>query len=290
MSPRIIDGIGELVPNYDGFILDIWGVLHDGSKPFPGVIEALEKLKAAGKRTVVLSNAPRRAEMVASRLAEIGVPRALYDQVHSSGEEAWGHLSRRDDPFFSALGRRVYFIGPARDDPMLQGLDYQRVSDVGQADFLLGIGPADWEEDVGPYEAMLKSARARDLPMVCANADLVVMHKGRRSICAGAIAQRYEELGGTVRWHGKPFGSVYRTCFELLGGMEKRRILAVGDSLRTDIAGAASAGIDSVLVAGGIHAEELGVSAGGNVDTARLEHALASAGAKPIAAMAHFRW
>jgi HAD superfamily hydrolase (TIGR01459 family) len=290
MSLRLIDGIGELAPRYDGFILDIWGVLHDGSKPFPGVIEALAKLKESGKRVVVLSNAPRRADMVAARLAEIGIPRHLYDEIHSSGEEAWGHLSRRDDAFFGALGRRIYFIGPARDDPMLRGLDYQRVADVAEADFLLGIGPADWEEDTAPYEAMLAAARRRDLPMVCANADLVVMHKGRRSICAGAIAQRYEELGGTVRWHGKPFRSVYETCFELLGGIDKRRILAVGDSLRTDIAGAAGAGIDSVLVAGGIHAEEIGLSPGGAVDGAKLEHALAEAGAAPIAVLAQFRW
>src|ERR1700691_2897001 len=137
MSLRIIAGLGELAGDYDGFILDLWGVLHDGSHPFPGTVDALTRLKAAGKRTVILSNAPRRAEMVAQRVAEIGIPRNLYDAIHSSGEEAWRHLSRRDDPFFQSLGKRCYFLGPRRDDPLMAGLDLERVYDLARAEFLL---------------------------------------------------------------------------------------------------------------------------------------------------------
>jgi ribonucleotide monophosphatase NagD (HAD superfamily) len=126
--------------------------------------------------------------------------------------------------------------------------------------------------------------------MVCANPDLVVIHEGRAAICAGALAQRYEALGGRVRWHGKPYPSVYRTCFAALGISERRRILAVGDSLRTDIAGAAAAGIDSVLVTGGIHGEELGAAPGELPDRARLTAALAAGRHYPVAAIAGFRW
>ena len=300
MSLRIISGLGEIAGNYDGFILDLWGVLHDGSHPFPGTIDALTRLKEMGKRTVVLSNAPRRAEMVAKRVAEIGIPRDLYGGIHSSGEEAWRHLASRDDPFFRSLGRRCYFIGPPRDDPLMVGLDLERVEDMARAEFVLAVGPADWEESLAPFEPILKAARKRDLPMVCANADLVVMHQGRRSICAGAMAEYYEQIGGRVRWHGKPYLSVYETCFDLLGIADRKRILAVGDSLRTDIAGAKAAGIDSVLVASGIHAGEFGIRArefgaapGGAkaaLNPARIERAAAAAGLAPVAAMAQFRW
>src|ERR1700691_2812650 len=225
MSLRIISGLGELAGDYDGFILDLWGVLHEGSKPFRGAVEALTRLKSLGKRTVILSNAPRRAAMVSERVAEIGIPRDLYGALHSSGEEAWRHLSNRDDPFFRSLGKRCYFIGPRRDDPLLAGLDLERVDDLARAEFLLAVGPEDWEESLAPFESVLKAARARDLPMVCANADLVVMHKGRRSICAGAMAEFYERIGGKVRWHGKPYLSVYKTCLKRLASKDGRAIL-----------------------------------------------------------------
>ena len=290
MNLRLLTGLGEIVLDYDGLILDLWGVLHDGTAPFPGVLEALAQLKRAGKRIAVLSNAPRRAHLVEARMNEIGIPRGLYDHVHSSGEEAWQHLARRDDAFYRALGRLCYHIGPTRDDNMLAGIGLRRVAEIAQAEFILNTGPSGWDETVEQYETLLHAARARDLPMVCANPDLVVIHQGRRSLCAGAVAQRYEALGGRVRWHGKPHPSVYHTCFALLGIADKHRILAVGDSLRTDIAGADAAGIDSVLVTGGIHAEEFGLGAGAQPDLDRLTQAIAASGHAPGAVIAHFRW
>jgi HAD superfamily hydrolase (TIGR01459 family) len=289
MSLSLLQGLGEIAEGYDGFILDLWGVLHDGTAPFPGVIDALGRLKAAGKRLAVLSNAPRRAALVEARMNEIGLKRGLYDHVHSSGEETWQHLLRRDDPFYAALGQRCYHMGPARDDNMLEGIGLERVTDIASAEFILNTGPSDWDETVAQHEPLLRAARARDLPMVCANPDLVVVHQGRRAICAGAVAQRYEALGGRVRWHGKPFRPVYETCFAALGISDRRRIIAVGDSLRTDIAGANAAGIDSVLVTGGIHAEEFGLG-GGQPDLDRLIEAVATSGHKPDAVIAHFRW
>ena len=291
MNLRLLTGLREIAADYDGFILDLWGVLHDGSKPYPGVLEALAQLKAADKRIAVLSNAPRRAALVASRMAEIGIPPELYDHVHSSGEEAWQHLKHRDDPFYAALGRACYHLGPSRDDNMVEGIDLERVASVEEAEFILNTGPSwGWEETVADYEALLVAARARDLPMVCANPDLVVIHEGRPAICAGALAQRYEVLGGRVRWHGKPFPSVYATCFARLGIADRRRILAIGDSLRTDIAGANAAGIDSVLVAGGIHSEEFGLAEGELPDRARLAAGIAASGHKPSAVIARFHW
>jgi HAD superfamily hydrolase (TIGR01459 family) len=290
MKFRLLTGLAELALDYDGLILDLWGVLHDGTAPFPGVVDALTRLKGAGKRIAVLSNAPRRAALVEKRMNQIGIARGLYDHVHSSGEETWQHLARRDDPFYAALGRRCYHIGPASDDNMIAGVDLERVAEIGQAQFVLNTGPSDWDETVAQYEPLLQAALARALPMVCANPDLVVIAGGRRSICAGAMAQRYEALGGRVRWHGKPYPSVYATCFALLGIADRRRILAVGDSLRTDIAGANAAGIDSVLVTGGIHAEEFGLDAGAQPDLDRVAQAIAASGHTPDAVIAQFCW
>lgn len=293
MTFRILHGVREIVAEYDGFLLDLWGVLHDGSKPFPGVLDALTRLKAAGKKIVILSNAPRRATMVAERLDEIGIPSALYSALHSSGEEAWLRLKHRDDPFFRALGRHCYFIGPHRDDPLLSGLDYERVDDVARADFFLAVGPDNWEEDLTGFKTVLDAGLARKLPMICANADLVVIHEGRRSICAGAMAEYYERHGGKVRWHGKPYRSVYDFCFSLFakfGVSDRRRIVAFGDSLRTDIAGAANAQIASVLMASGIHAEEIGLMPATPLDPRRIAALTAAHGAVPTAAMTEFRW
>jgi HAD superfamily hydrolase (TIGR01459 family) len=286
----LLAGVSEIAADYDGFILDLWGVLHDGAKPYPGAVDALGRLIAAGKRIAVLSNAPRRAAGVIKRMTEIGIAPGLYHHVLSSGEETWQHLAKRDDPFYEALGTRCYHIGSPRDEDMVEGVGFTRVTEIDEADFILNTGPWGWTETVADYEARLQSARARDVPMVCANPDLVVMHEERMAICAGALAQRYEAIGGRVRWHGKPFPSVYETCFGLLGITDRRRILAVGDSLRTDIAGANAAGIDSLLVAGGIHAEEFGARAGEVPDGARIAAAAAASGHRPQAAIARFAW
>lgn len=290
MTLRLLDGIREIAADYDGFILDVWGVLHDGAAPYPDVVETLRQLRAIGKQTAVLSNAPRRAHLVAQRMSEIGIPRDSYDYVHSSGEEAWQHLMTRDDPFYRALGRDCYHMGPERDESMFEGLPLTRVAAVEDASFVLNTGPWGWEETVGDYEDALQRARRRDLPMICANPDLVVMHQHHLVICAGALAKRYEEVGGRVRWHGKPFPSVYATCFALMGLADRGRILAIGDSLRTDIAGADGVGIASVLVAGGIHREEFGLGESAIPDMARIEAAARAAEHRPSAVIAKFCW
>jgi HAD superfamily hydrolase (TIGR01459 family) len=288
MTLRVIDGIRGLAPGYDGFILDLWGVVHDGTQPFPGVLDCMGRLIAAGKRVVLLSNAPRRADDVIRRIARIGVPEGLYHGVMSSGEEAWQYLHDRTDPLYAALGRRCLHICSERDLEIREGLDLDFVDTPGEADFILNTGPAEWEDTYEDYRPLLRAARARDLPMVCANPDLVVIHAGRAALCAGAIAEEYEALGGRVRWHGKPYPSVYDSCLALLGIAGRRRILAIGDSLRTDIAGAARAGIASLLIVGGIHAAEF--SPNGALDRDKIAAAIRESGTNPIAVAAGFVW
>lgn len=288
MTVQLIEGMRALAPQYDGFILDLWGVVHDGVAPFPGVLNCMERLIGAGKRLVLLSNAPRRSDDVIRRIEAIGVPRRLYHGVMSSGEEAWRHLARRDEPFYAALGRRCLHIGSERDLEIREGLDLDWVDTAAEADFILNTGPAEWDDTIETYAPVLHAARARDLPMVCANPDLVVIHGGKPALCAGALAEQYEAIGGRVRWHGKPHPSVYDSCLELLGIAERRRILAIGDSLRTDIAGAAGARIASLLIVGGIHAAEF--TRNGALDLDCIAAAVAQNGTSPIGVAARFVW
>ncbi|MGH7045935.1 MAG: TIGR01459 family HAD-type hydrolase [Stellaceae bacterium] len=279
-----------MAERYDGFILDLWGVIHDGVAPLPGALDCLAALIAAGKRVALLSNAPRRADDVVRRIAQIGVPIGTYHHVMSSGEEAWQYLRHRDDPFYAALGRRCLHICSDRDLEIRDGLDLDWVDTARDADFILNTGPAGWDDTIEDYAPLLRRCLARGLPMICANPDLVVMHGARLALCAGALSQWYEEQGGRVRWHGKPYRSVYDSCLCLLGIADRSRILAVGDSLRTDIAGAAAAGLDSLFIAGGIHAHDFGVTDNAGPDPARLEAALAAGGYAPVAVAGRFRW
>ncbi|HEX3953536.1 MAG TPA: TIGR01459 family HAD-type hydrolase [Stellaceae bacterium] len=289
MTIRLIEGLRVLAPVYDGFILDLWGVVHDGVAPFPGVLDCMGRLLDAGKRVVLLSNAPRRADDVSRRIAAIGVPEALYHGVMSSGEEAWQCLARRDEPFYAALGRNCLHICSDRDLEIREGLGLSFVETAAEADFILNTGPAGWDDTTEDYAPLLRPAQARGLPMVCANPDLVVIHGGKPALCAGALAEYYESIGGRVRWHGKPHPSVYDSCLGLLGILDRRRILAIGDSLRTDIAGAGAADIDSLLITGsGVHAAEF--SRDGNMDLARIAAAIAASGTNPIGVAAGFAW
>ncbi len=290
VSLAVYSGMEELAAEYDGYILDLWGVIHDGVTVFPGVMDCLSRLREVGKRIVLLSNAPRRSHVIVGQLEEFGVPGELYDGVMSSGQEAYDHLAARDDPWYAALGERCFHIGPERDMNMLEGLSLQDMETLSEAQFILNTGPWDDGETVSDYEdTLVEGARAK-LPMICSNPDLEVVRGGVRMICAGALARRYEELGGEVRYHGKPDKEIYESCFRCLGIADHSRILAVGDSLRTDIAGGKNAGIDSLLVTDGLHGEEIGLARGEAPDPVRLAGFCKAAGHFPNGAIPSFRW
>ena len=286
----MLDGLSAVADRYDGFILDLWGVLHDGARPYPCVVDTLQHLKRQRKRTIILSNGPRRAVSLAYRTGEIGITPDLYDELHSSGEETWRLLRERPDPVIAALGRRVFPIMPGRDRDLLDGLDLEIAEGPAAADFLLATGLAHAAERVAAYEQVLAAGAAHGRPMLCANPDLEVVRAGVREYCAGALAARYEALGGSVLYVGKPHPAVYRTCLAHLGSIARSRILAIGDSLRTDVAGAAGVGVDSLLVLGGIHAEELAGAADSRPDPAKLATACVKAGQWPTYAVPAFTW
>jgi HAD superfamily hydrolase (TIGR01459 family) len=290
MDVKTIASARCLADTYDGFILDLWGVLYDGGTVFPHALDAMVRLRNGGARLVILSNGPRRADAVAARIAAAGIPADSYDGVMSSGEEAWRLLNDPgDDAWYRSLGRRCFFLGPDSDRAMLDGLDVEEAATAAEADFILDLGPLDPDHTIADYEDKLAAAAARRVPMICANPDLVVHRLGKVEICAGTMAERYEELGGFVRWHGKPHPSVYRSSLALMPGIEVSRILAVGDSFRTDIRGANGAGIDSLLVTHGIHRDDL-CHADGTPDAARIAHEAALAGAVPTWACGLFEW
>ena len=278
-------GMAALAERYDGFILDLWGVIHDGVRPYEGAADCLEHLRRAGKRCVLLSNAPRRSAAAEAMLAQMGLAPTLYTGLLTSGEAAHLALRDRTDPWFAALGRRVWHLGPERDRNVMEGLDLEPVATPEAAEFVLNTGPDDHRgpQEVAAFEDVLSACARRQLPMICANPDLEVIRGGVRVICAGALAARYEQMGGVVRSLGKPDPAIYRPVLAMLG-LERGRTLAVGDSLRTDIAGAKAAGIDSCWVLGGIHGEALGG------DHAAAEAEARSSGLHPVAVMPRFVW
>ena len=285
----LIAGLAAVADRYDGFILDLWGVIHDGVEAYPGVAETLAELGKAGKRTIMLSNAPRRAGALIAQLTRLGVGRDLYDEVMSSGEAVYLELASRSDPIFAGLGDRLHHLGPERDRNIYEGLPYRPVG-IDQADFVLNTGPVELTESVADYQGLLDRALARRLPMICANPDQVVIRQGSRIICAGAIAERYSQMGGMVIERGKPDPAIYDLTLGRLGIADRRRVCAVGDALHTDIRGARAAGIDAVLVTGGIHAAELGIGWGEFPDPLRLAELARHHGEAPVAAMPKFIW
>ncbi|MGC9268645.1 TIGR01459 family HAD-type hydrolase [Acidiphilium sp.] len=273
--------LADLAAAYDGFIVDLWGVVHDGVRPYPGVVDALDRLRGAGKRVVFLSNAPRRASAVVESLAAMGIAPGTYDGVMTSGEAVRNALMARTDPDFRNLGSRFVHLGPARDRNLFEGLGLIEVTTPDAAQFMLNTGPDDLaaQDDPTVFDVLLAESLKAGLPMVCANPDLEVIRDGQRIICAGLLAQRYESWGGRVIWRGKPDPAVYAPTLALLGTARERSV-AFGDSLRTDIAGAKAAGIASVLVLSGIHVA--------TPEQARID--CAQAMLDPVAIMPGFIW
>jgi HAD superfamily hydrolase (TIGR01459 family) len=282
-----IAGLAGIADRYDLFLVDQWGVLHDGETPLPGAIRALEGLRDMGKPVIILSNSARREQVGIANMERIGFGRSLYNHLVTSGEEVWACLRTRSEPFYQSLGRRCFMFTWAGDRGLSEGQDLVRADDIADADFILAAGASG--KPLSQYEDLLRAAAARGLPMVCANSDFTSLAPdGTMTICPGGIARRYEELGGRVRWHGKPGRSVYETCLALCPGAE--RIIGIGDSLHHDIAGARNAGIDSAFVAGGIHMRELGIAYGETPDPDRLAALFEEAGQQPDYAMPVFRW
>ena len=259
-QPALVEGLQPLADRYDLILCDVWGVLHNGLKAYEAASEALTRFRRRGGQVVLVSNAPRPGAAIMTQLDGFKVPREAYDAVVTSGDLTRLAIQER-------LDKVVHHIGPPRDMPVYEGLAV-RFGSIDEADYVVCSGfDNDETETVADYRVRLEAMLERGLLMVCANPDLVVERGPVILPCAGAIALSYEEMGGPVFYAGKPHGPVYDRALAVaaeLGGhpVAKDRMLAIGDAIRTDIAGAAAFGIDSLLVARGIHGEELGVHRG----------------------------
>jgi HAD superfamily hydrolase (TIGR01450 family) len=256
----------EIITNYDAFIVDLWGVIHDGDKLYPNVAETLSLLHQLNKPVLFLSNAPRVSAKAQVNLTRLAIPRAHYLEVVTSGQVAHDLLGRFEGgltPFApkaltpAASGSpsatqgktRYFYVGPSKDEDVLSDLpNYERVEEPAHANFILCTG---YEVDGQPHEEIVPLLlQLLHLPMLCINPDMeVVKQDGTQWLCAGAVATEFTQLGGRVAYIGKPFPEVYQVCKLLLGNS---RTLCVGDNPATDIKGANDAGYDSLLVTGGV--------------------------------------
>lgn len=274
-----------LANRYDVILSDVWGVIHNGLESFPAACDALARFRAKGGKVILITNAPRPAEAVIKQINKLGVPAGAYDGIVSSGDVTRAAIRARP-------GQTLFHIGPDRDYSIFSGLGV-RFDSLENADYVVCSGlfndEAETPED---YRVRLKAMKARRQFMVCGNPDVVVERGDRLVYCAGAIADLYKSLGGEVLYAGKPHKPIYDMALEQARAagatITPGRVLAIGDSIRTDMTGAKNFGVDFLFMTAGIHAEELGDR--DNPDMARLEKLFAAAGCPASMVMQRLAW
>jgi len=285
-SLSLTERFSDLAPNYDVILCDVWGVVHNSIVASPDAHQALSKFRAKGGAVVLITNAPRPAAEVREQLDRMGVPHHAYDSIVTSGDLTRAMIADR-------AGQSIFHIGPKRDLPLFAGLDAPFVPNE-TADYIVCTGLFhDERETPEDYRGMFGKTLARDLFLLCANPDIVVERGTQLIYCAGALAELYHAMGGKVGYTGKPHPSIYdealRRAVTARGGVTPRgRVIAIGDSIRTDMKGAAAYGIDSIFVTDGIHAEEFGER--GAPDVEAVAKALAREGVSPKAVMHRLAW
>ena len=284
---RLIERFEPLARDHDVLLCDVWGVVHNGIAAFPAACDALMRFRARGGAAILVTNAPRSGDAVGRILDRLGVPRQAYDAITSSGDVTRGGVASR-------RGETLFHLGPQRDLSIFTGLGVTFAA-LESADYVVCSGLFDdTTETPESYRDMLAAMRVRSLFMVCANPDIVVERGDTLVHCAGALADAYAGLGGEVLYCGKPYAPIYdaalATAAAVRGGQhpERKRVLAIGDSVRTDLRGAQAFGLDYMFVTSGIHAEEYGSRE--TPDLAALNAVFAAAGVMPKAVMRGLVW
>ncbi|MGD9844894.1 MAG: TIGR01459 family HAD-type hydrolase [Variibacter sp.] len=286
-SPLTLTGnFASLAPRYDVVLSDIWGIVHNGVAAWPRACEALTRFRARGGTVVLISNAPRPSAEVVHFLDHLKVPRTAFDGIVTSGDVTRAVVADRP-------GQTIFHIGPERDLGVFKGLDVA-FAPAEKADYVVCTGPFnDDVETPEDYRDLLGRLRTRNMFMVCGNPDLVVERGARLIYCGGAIADLYRTMGGDVLYAGKPYAPIYEQALaeaRKLRGNDTAlaRVLAIGDSVRTDVKGADAQGLDCLFVTAGIHAEELGDR--DEPDLANLERIFAAAGTRAMAVTRALVW
>jgi HAD superfamily hydrolase (TIGR01459 family) len=286
----MISSIKDLGSHYRAWLVDIWGVMHNGHRPFPRAVAATRSFRASGGIVVLLSNSPRPSPGVHEQLRRLGVPDHAYDATVTSGDLTRHELAEHK-------GAEVFHLGPERDLPIFDGIEVELVAPE-DAELVVCSGLFDDEtETPKDYGGLLSELAARKLPMICANPDHLVERGDRLVYCAGALAAIYERVGGSVLYAGKPHAPIYALALETIAALAgesiaKDQVLAIGDGVNTDIAGAASFGIDAVFVASGLHVpSNSGGDAGEDaLDGMHLAELFAHAKRRPLGAMRALAW
>ncbi len=248
MEPLYIKHIDDLIEKYQGFVLSVEGVLFSRGAVRPYAIDFLHKLSEQKKLVAILANASVRSQPLIEKLIRFGIPPSLYQHLTTSTEEAYQHLKLRKDPWHSALGRRVYFIGTTQDGRMLDDIGYSRTTDLDAADFILLVGLDEHHQSFEDYSDTLRQAAALGIKMICSNPNRLTFQGIEKQLCAGSLATYYERIGGEVYYHGKPYPSIYYTLLREFSPMPPENVLAVGSLLYTDILGARSVDLDTALL------------------------------------------
>ena len=285
-SAAFNDHLRDLIGDVDVILSDIWGVVHNGLAAWPDACEALTTFRKAGGGVILITNAPRPADSVQRQLRRFHVSDEVYDGIVSSGDLTRGYIE-------SHQGQRVFHIGPERDISLFRGVDISLES-IERADYIVCSGLFyDDHETAEDYREMLTRAAARKIMMVCANPDIVVERGDRLVYCAGALAEMYASFGGEVLYAGKPHRPIYERALALAAKARGKevppsRVLAIGDSVRTDLEGANAFGLRCLFVTSGIHAEELG--ARDKPDAGAITQLFAAASKQPMAVTSRLRW
>jgi HAD superfamily hydrolase (TIGR01459 family) len=285
-TPALIGGLAEIASAYRGILCDVWGVIHDGLTAHPRAGEALMQYRRSGGKVLLITNAPRPKSDVVEQLDRLGVPRAAYDDVVTSGETARSVLAARQ-------GARIYHVGPERDLPIYFGLHLE-FGDEDDCDLISCTGLFDDESETpDDYLESMREWQERGVPMLCVNPDIVVERGNRLVWCAGALAERYREMSGQTIVVGKPYAPIYERALERLGELfrepiPKSAVLAIGDGIDTDVRGAVGQGIDVLFATGGIHAGVFGPREA--PDIAKVHSFLATAGLGARALVTHLAW
>lgn len=285
-APALPDGLAEIAPLYDAVLCDVWGVIHNGREAFPEPCEALARFRRERGPVVLISNSPRPLGGFVDQLRSLGVPDEAWSDVVTSGEATRALLAAR------APGP-AWALGPARDAPLYEGLGLTLTDTIDGARFISCTGLFDDDiETPEAYRVRFETGVARGLEMVCANPDIVVKRGDHLIWCSGALAELYQNMGGTVLMAGKPHAAIYdlargRVAVRL--GRDDHRVLAIGDGIATDVKGANDQGLDCLFVADGIHAVDL-VGSDGRLDAGKTEAMLAAEGRHAAYAMGGLRW
>ena len=279
-------GLSEIAANYDAVLCDVWGVVHNGVVAIPSAYEALVRYREAGGRVVFITNAPRPSAPIVDMLDHLGIPRTAFDAIVSSGDATRAMIA----PY---RGKVIHHVGPQTiDDALYEGLGVIR----GRAEDaeVVVVTDLDTDDDTPEmYDERVKLWLSRGLPMICANPDKVVEDGDRLVYCGGALGDYYEARGGVVHMAGKPFAPIYDEALRLAEAaagrkIDRKRILGIGDSVRTDAKGAADFGIDLLFITGSIHAAEL--DAFGTADPAAVHRLVTPSGARMAGYMARLGW